>query len=66
MAFGHDWIHSIQDYCPLDVQIKAVLTVLTRKTSYLIDFLCTIYFPCYGESVPFGVCPFQIQTAAFQ
>ena len=45
MAFGHDWIHSMQDYCPLDVQIIALLT---QKTSYLIDFLCTIYFPCYG------------------
>ena len=37
MAFGHDWIHSIQGYCPLDVQIIALLT---QKTSY--DFLCTI------------------------
>ena len=37
-----------------------------HKKKQLIEFLRTMYFPCSGKGVPFGVCPFQIQTAAFQ
>ena len=42
--------------CPLDVQIIAVLT---QKTSYLIDFLCTIYFLAIDEVLPLASVRFR-------
>ena len=47
MAFGHDWIHSIQGYCPLDIQ---TIAMLTQKTSSLIDFLVQ-YIPLAIDKV---------------
>ena len=56
MVFGHDWIHSIQGYCPLDVQ---TIAVLTQKTSYLIDFLCTINSLAIDKVLPLASVRFR-------